>query len=105
MKPSNLEQKFYFMWSALGGAVLSSEYRFHETRKWRFDFALPEKKLAIELEGGIWVKGAHTRGSHFNSDCEKYNNAALLGWRVFRITTDMIGSKHLEPITKEFNKP
>ena len=69
---------------------MEKEYVFHPTRKWRFDFADPDYKIAIECEGGTWVKGAHTRGKHFESDCEKYNEAARLGWRVFRFTTDMI---------------
>jgi very-short-patch-repair endonuclease len=62
------------------------EYRFHPERKWRFDFAWPDQKLAAEVEGGIWTGGAHTRGKHFNSDCEKYNAAALAGWRVLRFS-------------------
>lgn len=62
------------------------EYRFHPTRRWRFDFAWPDKKLALEVEGGIWVNGAHNRGEHFISDCDKYNAATLDGWRVFRVT-------------------
>jgi very-short-patch-repair endonuclease len=66
------------------------EYRFHETRKWRFDFAWPDRMLAVEVEGGTWVKGAHSRGKHYESDCIKYNTAALLGWRVLRFTTDMV---------------
>lgn len=28
-----------------------SEYQFHETRKYRFDWAIPEYKIAIEYEG------------------------------------------------------
>jgi very-short-patch-repair endonuclease len=66
------------------------ELRFHPERMWRFDFAFEEQKIAIELEGGIWNNGAHTRGSHFNSDCEKYNEATILGWKVLRYTTDTI---------------
>lgn len=66
------------------------EYRFHPVRKWRFDFAWPERMIALEVEGGIWVRGAHNRGKHFNEDCEKYNEAALLGWKVFRFTTNLI---------------
>jgi len=70
------------------------EYRFHPKRRWRFDFAYPELKIAVEVEGGTWTKGAHVRGKHFTSDCEKYNNAILLGWQVFRFTTDMIKGGH-----------
>jgi len=62
------------------------EYRFHPTRMWRFDFAWPDRNLAVEIEGGVWIAGAHTRGAHFESDCEKYANAMLLNWRVLRIT-------------------
>ena len=42
--------------------------------------------LAIEVEGGIWTNGAHSRGKHYNSDCDKYNNATLMGWSVLRFT-------------------
>ncbi len=66
------------------------EYRFHPERRWRFDFCIPEKKIAIEIEGGTWASGRHTRGSGFAADCEKYNEAAALGWRVFRFTPDMV---------------
>lgn len=53
-------------------------------RKWRFDFAWPAHRVALESEGGVWSSGAHTRAEHFLSDMEKYNAAALHGWRVFR---------------------
>jgi very-short-patch-repair endonuclease len=64
------------------------EYRFHPTRKWRFDFAFPDRKLAIEIEGGNG--GRHQRMGGFTADCEKYNAASLLGWRVLRYTTRMV---------------
>ncbi len=62
------------------------ELRFHATRKWRFDFAWPECKLAIEIDGGAWTKGRHTRGRGFVADMEKLNAATVLGWRVLRFT-------------------
>jgi very-short-patch-repair endonuclease len=101
---SKLEEKFEFMWNVLGGQRLIREFRFHNERRWRFDFCDPEKKLAIEIEGGVFSGGRHTRGTGFEKDCEKHNAAALLGYRVFKITTNMIGTKHLEPIIKEFKK-
>lgn len=66
------------------------EYVFHPIRKWRFDFAYIDQKIAIECEGGIWSGGAHVRGSHFNSDCEKYNEAVKLGWKILRYTTNTL---------------
>lgn len=62
------------------------ELKFHPERKWRFDFAWPDKKVALEVEGGIWNGGRHTRGAAFIADCDKYNAATLAGWRVFRVT-------------------
>jgi very-short-patch-repair endonuclease len=66
------------------------EYRFHPTRKWRFDFCWPQEKIAVEVEGGTWSGGRHTTGSGFRKDCEKYNHAAKMGFYVFRFTGDMV---------------
>lgn len=66
------------------------EYRFAEGRRWRFDFAWPGEKLAVEVEGGIFTSGRHTRGTGMLADMEKYNRAALLGWRVLRFFTDQV---------------
>lgn len=68
------------------------EHKFHPTRRWRFDLAYPARSLAIEVEGGVYSGGRHTRGKGFTDDCEKYNQAVLLGWRVLRFTTAMIKS-------------
>lgn len=66
--------------------VPEREYRFHPTRKWRFDFAWPEYRLYLEVEGGVWMNGRHTRGSGFVKDIEKYNAATILGWRPLKVT-------------------
>jgi hypothetical protein len=66
------------------------EHRFHGERRWRFDYAYPEYLIAIEIEGGVWIDGRHTRGGGFEGDCEKYNSAACLGWRLLRFTPAMI---------------
>lgn len=60
--------------------------------KTRFDFAWPEFRLAVEVEGGTWTRGRHSRGAGFARDCEKYNAATTLGWRVIRVTADMVRS-------------
>lgn len=68
------------------------EHRFHPTRRWRFDFAWPEAKLAVEVEGGIFVTGRHSRGAGMLADMEKYAEATLLGWRVLRVARQHIAS-------------
>lgn len=66
------------------------EYRFAPLRKWRFDFCWPDGKIALEVEGGIWVNGGHNRGSGFMKNIEKYNEAAIMGWRLIRVTPQMM---------------
>lgn len=66
------------------------EVRFDPVRRWRFDFAWPAHKVAVEIEGGTWSNGRHSRGEGFEADCEKYNAAALLGWIVLRVTPRMV---------------
>ena len=61
-------------------------------RQWRFDFCFPEQRLAVEVEGGVWSNGRHNRGKGFIADCEKYNAALLLGWRVLRIPSPWVRS-------------
>jgi very-short-patch-repair endonuclease len=80
------------------GIPYEREYRFHPIRRWRADFGVIEPELAhdptilIEIDGGSWVAGRHTRGSGFEKDCEKHNAAAELGYRVLRYTPRMIES-------------
>ena len=58
--------------------------------KTRFDFAFPDLLLAVEVEGGTWTSGRHSRGAGYAADCEKYNAAQIGGWVVIRVTSDMI---------------
>jgi hypothetical protein len=61
-----------------------TEHRFHSTRRWRFDYAWIEYRVALEVEGGVWIGGRHTTGAGFVKDMEKYNEAACMGWRIIR---------------------
>jgi very-short-patch-repair endonuclease len=84
-----------FQAAGLPEPIHDPEYRFAPPRQWRFDFAWPDVKVAVEFEGGIWIKGRHTRGRGFENDCEKYNEAAARGWRVYRFTKGMVESGHM----------
>lgn len=78
------------IWGVFGIPAPEREYRFHEKRKWRFDHCWPVEKIAVEIEGAIWSQGRHTRGKGFLGDMEKYNEAQLLGWRVFRFSPQQL---------------
>ena len=94
--PSRLEERFLMLWKNVEGPALEREYRFHHERRWRADFAHVEARVLIEIEGGIWVNGRHNRAAGFNADLEKYLEAGLLGWRVFRFGPDQITLENVE---------
>lgn len=73
----------------------ATELLFHPKRKWRFDFAWEEQKLALEIHGGIHSGGRHTRGRGFVEDRAKMNEATLLGWTVLEVTPEHIKSGQL----------
>jgi len=88
------------------------EFKFHPTRKWRFDFAIPQIKMAIEVEGGIYTRGRHLRPTGFLRDMEKYNTASLMGWTLFRTTPKYLNSVYTynavescQKITKTLKNP
>lgn len=97
-KRSSLENKFTLFWRVVGGPPLTEEHRFHSERRWRFDFAHLPSRTAVEVEGGVWSGGRHTRGTGYTHDCQKYNAAALEGWAVFRLTGSQISIPDLARI-------
>ena len=92
--PSALELRLLVLIRASGFEEPVTEHPFakHLGRRWRFDFAWPDRWLAVEVDGGAWAPGGgrHTRGAGFAADHDKMNRAMLLGWRVLRFT-----SRHL----------
>lgn len=74
------------------GKEVVAEHRFHPEREWRFDFYLPQSRVAIEVEGGVWIAGGgrHNRGKGFLGDLEKYNEAQAMGIKVLRFTPEQL---------------
>ena len=97
---SKVEELMAFQLKAIGIDFVS-EHRFHPTRRWRFDFAIPELMLAIEVEGitfygknknGSMKLGRHQTGKGIEGDLEKYDHAMRLGWNVYRCSQSMVKS-------------
>jgi very-short-patch-repair endonuclease len=92
------EQLFAQQLTAARVAPAIPQYKFALAlgRKWTADFAWPDLKLLLEVDGGVWRRGggAHSHPSNILRDMEKQNDAALLGWRVLRFTTGEIKSGH-----------
>lgn len=66
-----------------------AEFRFCE-RKWRFDWAFPADKIAVECNGGVWTQGRHVRGKGYMNDLAKLNAAQIQGWCVLQVTPDQL---------------
>ena len=107
MTKSDLEEAFALQLRAAGLPRPEREYRFAREvvgnapgvrkrlraaglKDWRWDFAWPDQKLAVECEGGVYSRGRHVRGRGFEEDCRKYNAAVTLGWRLLRFTARMV---------------
>lgn len=75
---------------ALGLPTPEVEFYFALPRLWRADFGWPNQRVLLEVEGGAWIQGRHTRGKGFIADMQKYNRAALLGYRLLRYTPQQL---------------
>ena len=78
---------FLTLWRALAPGDLPGpvpEYRFHPTRRWRFDWCWPDRRVAAEIDGGQWTAGGGRHNT--DRDRQKLNTAAALGWRVLRFS-------------------
>ena len=102
LEMTQLAQDFYTQWTFLGGPQLHTEYMFHDVRDWQFDFIHWPTRVALEVEGGVWLsehgkKSRHLTPQGYTNDCIKYNHGIYFGYQPLRFTTDMISAEHIEP--------
>jgi very-short-patch-repair endonuclease len=84
----------------------TTQFKFLNNRKFKADFAWPNYKIIVEVEGGTWLgsKGGHTNGKGYENNCEKYNLATFEGWKVYRFTGKMVKSRKAIKFLKEVFK-
>ncbi len=90
-------------WRAAGIPEPITEYKFAIMlgRKWRMDYAWPERKLALEVQGGIFIQGRHSRGAALLKEWEKLNTAAGIGWRfLYCQPSDLLKQPLVDQIKK-----
>lgn len=89
-KRSTLEVRFDKLLARHGIAGYVTEYTFCPGRRWRMDYAWLDQRVAVEIQGGIYIGGRHGRGAALENEYEKLNTAVLGGWRVLLITGKMM---------------
>lgn len=108
-KPSSLETKFALLW---GDEIkLESQYpikpslrkNIKNAKPYKLDFAHPDTRTAIEIQGGTWNNGRHSRGSGMKGDYSKLNYLQYDGWTVFQLSTDMITKEWIDIIKNHIN--
>ena len=88
--PSSLERKFFDEWkSRYPNSLPAKEYKFHPKRNFRFDFAWPTKKIAVEVQG---MGPGHCSLKGMTEDYNKHFHAVQLNWKVMFLT-----KVHLSP--------
>ncbi len=88
---SDLEAALLYYLRVGGLPAPVTQYKAVEGRRWVWDFAYPEQRLLIEVQGGIWMeRGGHNTGNGLQRDYEKNNAAVLAGWRVLYFSREMI---------------
>lgn len=110
---AELHAKMLLAWLALMRIPTPEpEYRFSPERKWRVDWAWPDARVALEVEGGLFGIGkpcpvckqrkvaGHTSIERLLTDQEKYNALAALGWRLLRIRPGDFTYANAELITR-----
>jgi very-short-patch-repair endonuclease len=89
-EPSELEREFETLARQLELPEYVREYQFMKSRKFASEFAWPNLKIIVEIEGGIGTGGRHTRVMGYSKDCEKYNYISMKGWVLLRFTAPML---------------
>ncbi|MBM7070892.1 hypothetical protein JQC92_02400 [Shewanella sp. 202IG2-18] len=90
VKSQVIELKKKVALNLLGLPDYEQEYKFHDIRRWRLDYAWPQIKVALEVHGGVHTNGRHNRGKGFTEDRVKMNTAALEGWLIIEATTEQV---------------
>jgi hypothetical protein len=101
---SALEERFLRLWQRRSDILLEREYPGIPNRKFRFDFCHPSTRVAIEIQGGIWVRGRHSGGVGQLRDFEKLNLAILGGWSVFQLSSEMISDFWIDLIAAKIRR-
>jgi very-short-patch-repair endonuclease len=80
-------QQLMAMQLAASGIKFRPQYTWHTSRKFSADFVVGNYgNLIVEVDGGLFINGGHTRGARREYDYERDAEAMMLGFRVLRVS-------------------
>ena len=83
--PSNLEALFWLQLRVNGiQSLFTQQFQAVPDRKFRFDFACQSRRFLVEIQGGTYSGGAHSRPLGLARDYEKCNLAQRHGWKIYQ---------------------
>ena len=87
---------------AQAGIAFERQYAYAHGRKLRADFALPEYRLLVAVEGGIFSRKAHGSVTGVLKDMERGNEAAIAGFFMLRVTPDEVADGRALALVQRF---
>lgn len=78
------------------------KYPTNKRRQWRVDWAWPDIGLMVEIQGGVWIRGAHGHPLDILRNFEKQNDGALLGYRFLQVTPEQVRSGEAVALVEAF---
>jgi hypothetical protein len=102
LEREDFARKFESAWQRCGGPELETEYQFYSERGWAADYRVG--RWLIELDGGVFSGGRHTRALGYIEDCMKLNKAAMLGYQVIRIPTGCATDNYVSEIIERIKE-
>lgn len=83
--------EFLIQLCVAGLPLPQAEVMFAHPRRWRFDWAYPDRSIAIEYQGGNYTgKGGHNTVKGLKNDYEKFSEAAIRGWMLILIDSGSV---------------
>jgi len=107
-------ENYRFVAEALGtGKGLRERLDASGLNDFQIDFAYPDLKIGIEVNGGQFtrvangskfIKSGHGSPSGLERDAKKNNQAIILGWRIFVLPVSLVTPDYLSQIAEFIKK-
>ena len=104
--PSNLEAMFWLQLRAAGiQEGWTQQVKAVPGRQFKFDFCHAERRILVEVQGGNYQHGAHSRPMGLKRDYTKANLAQRHGWKIYQFDGDMVNDgEALDWVIEEMTK-